>query len=97
MTMRKLLGVAKYRFGRKELEKAGVLEIPDIVVVTCFATSIYRMQILTDLATQFERKVAFVGRSMMRNAEIAQRLAERGMLLTDDHAPVDQLLTPYTL
>jgi spermidine synthase len=25
------------------------------------------------------------------------RLADPGMLLTDDHAPVDQLLTPYTL
>jgi ribonuclease J len=32
------------------------------------------MQILVDLAVQFERRVAFVGRSMVRNAEIAQRL-----------------------
>ena len=32
------------------------------------------MQILVDLAAQFDRKVAFVGRSIVRNAEIAQRL-----------------------
>ncbi len=44
------------------------------LVVASFSSSIYRMQVLVDLAVQFERKVAFVGRSMMRNAEIAQRL-----------------------
>src|SRR4026208_788872 len=32
------------------------------------------MQVLVDRATQFERKVAFVGRSMVQNSEIAQRL-----------------------
>jgi ribonuclease J len=32
------------------------------------------MQVLVDLAAQFERKVAFVGRSIVRNAEVAQRL-----------------------
>src|SRR5438445_8099055 len=32
------------------------------------------MQILVDLAAQFDRKVAFVGRGMMRNSEIALRL-----------------------
>jgi len=44
------------------------------LIVAAFASSIYRMQILVDLAAQFDRKVAFVGRSMMRNSEIAQRL-----------------------
>jgi ribonuclease J len=44
------------------------------LIVAAFASSIYRMQILVDLAAQFDRKVAFVGRSMIRNAEIAQRL-----------------------
>jgi ribonuclease J len=44
------------------------------VVVAAFASSIYRMQILVDLAAQFDRKVAFLGRGMMRNSEIAQRL-----------------------
>jgi ribonuclease J len=32
------------------------------------------MQILVDLAAQFDRKVAFLGRGMMQNSEIAQRL-----------------------
>jgi ribonuclease J len=44
------------------------------LVVAMFSSSVYRMQILVDLAAQFERKVAFVGRSIDRNAEIAQRL-----------------------
>src|SRR3982751_377117 len=44
------------------------------IVVAAFASSIYRMQILVDLAAQFDRKVAFVGRGMMENSEIAQRL-----------------------
>jgi len=44
------------------------------LIVAAFSSSIYRMQILVDLATQFERKVAFVGRGMARNAQIAQDL-----------------------
>src|SRR4051812_26922123 len=44
------------------------------LVVAAFSSSIYRMQLLVDLAAQFDRKVAFVGRGMVRNSEIAQRL-----------------------
>jgi ribonuclease J len=44
------------------------------IVVAAFASSIYRMQILVDLATQFDRKVAFAGRGMIENSKIAQRL-----------------------
>src|SRR4026207_1486941 len=44
------------------------------LVVATFSSSIYRMQVLVDLAAQFERKVAFVGRSVVQNTEIAQRL-----------------------
>jgi len=44
------------------------------IIVAAFASSIYRMQILVDLAAQFDRKVAFVGRGMVQNSEIAQRL-----------------------
>jgi ribonuclease J len=44
------------------------------LIVAAFSSSIYRMQILVDLASQFDRKVAFVGRGMERNSEIAQRL-----------------------
>ncbi len=44
------------------------------LVVATFSSSIYRVQLLVDLAAQFERKVAFVGRSLIQNTEIAQRL-----------------------
>src|SRR3954463_7854773 len=44
------------------------------LIVAAFASSIYRMQLLVDLAAQFDRRVAFVGRGMMQNSEIAQRL-----------------------
>ena len=44
------------------------------LIVAAFASSIYRMQILVDLAAQFDRRVAFVGRGMIQNSEIAQRL-----------------------
>jgi len=44
------------------------------LVVAAFSSSIYRMQVLVDLAAQFDRKVAFVGRSVVQNVEIAQRL-----------------------
>jgi ribonuclease J len=44
------------------------------IVVAAFASSIYRMQILVDLAAQFDRKVAFAGRGMIENSKIAQRL-----------------------
>jgi ribonuclease J len=44
------------------------------IIVASFSTSIYRMQVLVDLAYQFDRKVAFVGRGMVRNSETAIRL-----------------------
>jgi ribonuclease J len=44
------------------------------IVVAMFASSIYRMQILVDLAAQFDRQVAFVGRGVIDNSETAQRL-----------------------
>jgi len=57
------------------------------VVVTAFATSFYRMQILVNLAAAFHRKVAFVGRGMVENSQIAQRLGylhvPPGLLIRD--------------
>ena len=44
------------------------------LIVTAFASSVYRMQILADLAAQFGRQVAFVGRGMLQMSEAAQRL-----------------------
>ena len=44
------------------------------IIVAAFASSIYRMQILADLAAQFDRRLAFIGRGIADNSEIAQRL-----------------------
>jgi ribonuclease J len=44
------------------------------IVVTAFSTSVYRLQVLVDLAEQFDRKVAFVGRGMQQTSQIAGRL-----------------------
>jgi len=47
---------------------------PGKIVVTTFSSSIYRLQLLADLADQFERKIAFVGRGMQQNSQIGARL-----------------------
>jgi ribonuclease J len=61
------------------------------LVVAAFSSSIYRMQILVDLAAQFDRKVAFVGRSLIRSTEIAQRLGylriPNGVQIRDSDVP----------
>ena len=61
------------------------------LLVAAFSSSIYRMQILVDLAAQFDRKVAFIGRGMIRNSEIAQRLGylrvPAGIQIRDSDVP----------
>ncbi len=61
------------------------------LVVAAFSSSIYRMQILVDLAAQFGRKVAFVGRGMMENSQIAMRLGHLrvppALLIRDSDVP----------
>jgi ribonuclease J len=44
------------------------------LVVATFSTSVYRLQLLVNLAEQFDRKVAFVGRGMQHTSQIAQEL-----------------------
>ena len=44
------------------------------VLISCFATSLHRLQIVTDLAYEHGRKLCFVGRSMFRNSEIAMQM-----------------------
>lgn len=44
------------------------------IIVSTFSTSMYRIQLLVDLAEQFERKLAFLGRSMQQNTTIAMEL-----------------------
>ena len=69
------------REGRTGSEKAVIPGLDKIfseadgrVIVSCFATSIHRLQIICDLAAEYGRQVALIGRSMLRNFETAQRL-----------------------
>ena len=49
-------------------------EAPGRIVVAAFASSIHRLQIVLDVAHQFNRKVCVLGRSMLKNVEIADEL-----------------------
>jgi ribonuclease J len=47
---------------------------PRRVILSCFASSIHRIQQVIDIASRVGRKIAFVGRSMVDNVEIAHDL-----------------------
>lgn len=47
---------------------------PQKVLVSCFASSVHRIQQVIDIACSVGRKVGFVGRSMVDNVEIAHGL-----------------------
>jgi ribonuclease J len=49
-------------------------EAPGRIIVAAFASSIHRLQIVFDVAQQFDRKVCVLGRSMLKNVEIAEEL-----------------------
>jgi ribonuclease J len=51
-------------------------DAPGRVLISCFATSMHRLQIVTDLAHQYGRKLCFVGRSMFKNSEIAMQMGK---------------------
>ncbi len=44
------------------------------VLVSCFSSSVHRLQLVVDLAAEYNRKVAFAGRSMANISEIAHRM-----------------------
>ncbi|MDQ4126166.1 MAG: ribonuclease J [Actinomycetota bacterium] len=44
------------------------------IVVACFASNLHRIQQVCEAAERFDRKVAFVGRSMIANAEVGREL-----------------------
>ena len=56
------------------------------VIVACFASHVHRVQQVLDAAVASERHVALVGRSMVRNMQIAREL---GLLRVPDGALVD--------
>src|SRR5438270_2969573 len=68
------------RPGYSESERAVRPKLEDItaraerrVIVSCFSSSIHRLQLILDLSHEFGRKVALVGRSMNSVTEIAHR------------------------
>jgi ribonuclease J len=63
---------------------------PRRLVISCFSSSIHRLQQILDFAQEYGRKVAFLGRSMMNTTEIAHDLG----LLT---VPNGILLRPQDL
>src|SRR5499433_2321743 len=67
--------------GRTPSERAVIPAFEEIfseakgrIVVAAFASSIHRLQIVFDVAQQFNRRVCVLGRSMQKNVEVAERL-----------------------
>jgi len=60
------------------------------IIVACFASSIHRIQIILDLAKEFDRRVTLIGRSMKENIAIAQELGylkvPDGVMVTEQEA-----------
>ncbi|YAL84286.1 ribonuclease J [Dermacoccaceae bacterium W4C1] len=63
------------------------------IIVACFSSHVHRVQQVLDTAYEFERKVAMVGRSMVRNMTIAAELGyltiPKGVLV--DAKKIDQM------
>ncbi|HXQ71965.1 MAG TPA: ribonuclease J [Pyrinomonadaceae bacterium] len=67
--------------GRTPSERAVIPAFEEIfseakgrIIVAAFASSIHRLQIVLDVAQQFNRHVCVLGRSMHKNVEVAERL-----------------------
>ena len=85
------------RPGYTESERAVQPRLEDIfnraerrLVISCFSSSIHRLQGVLDLAAEYGRKVALLGRSMLTATEIAHNL---GLL----HIPDNILLRPQDI
>lgn len=71
------------RPGRTQSERAVIPAFENIfdeadgrIVVSCFTTSLHRIQIVVDMARDAGRKIALLGRSMLRNTETAESLRQ---------------------
>ncbi|MFC4374703.1 ribonuclease J [Nocardia halotolerans] len=78
-------------FVTPEREIGGVLDnvigkARNRVIVASFASHVHRIQQVVDVAQKYNRKVCFVGRSMVRNMQIAQDL---GYLTVPDNVVVE--------
>lgn len=56
------------------------------IVVACFASNLHRIQQVCEIAEESERRVAFVGRSMVNNVEVGREL---GHIRVEDRTIVD--------
>jgi ribonuclease J len=82
------------RPGRTLSEKAVIPAFEDIfdqatgrLIISCFTSSVHRIQIVLDLARDYGRNVSLLGRSMVRNVETADSLRQLDV-------PDDIFLTP---
>jgi ribonuclease J len=64
------------------------------VIVACFASNLHRIQQVCEIAEEFDRRVAFIGRSMINNFEVGRelghlKLKDRTVLAIEeiDHQP----------
>ncbi|MEO8659810.1 MAG: ribonuclease J [Bryobacteraceae bacterium] len=60
------------------------------LIISCFSSSIHRLQLILDLAAEYGRKVGFLGRSMISTSEIAHNLGHL-------HIPDGILLRPQDM
>ncbi|HET7840105.1 MAG TPA: ribonuclease J [Terriglobia bacterium] len=51
-----------------------IAEAKGRVLISCFSTSLHRLQIVAELAQEYGRRLCFVGRSMFQNTEIARQM-----------------------
>jgi ribonuclease J len=51
-----------------------IAEAKGRVLISCFSTSMHRLQIVADLAQEYGRRLCFMGRSMFQNTEIARQM-----------------------
>jgi ribonuclease J len=71
------------RPGRTQSERAVIPALEKVfeeaegrIVLSCFTSSVHRIQIVLDLARNYGRRVALLGRSMLRNVETADSLRQ---------------------
>jgi ribonuclease J len=82
------------RPGRTLSERAVIPAFEDIfdqatgrIIISCFTSSVHRIQIVLDLARDYGRHVSLLGRSMVRNVETADSLRQLDV-------PDDLFITP---
>lgn len=67
-------GMTPSERGVRERFEEVMAEARGRVLISCFATSMHRLQLVADLAQEYHRRLCFVGRSMFQNSEIAQQM-----------------------